>query len=101
MTIQDQIKEYELLKIQSKSLDNKIKELNDSIKDYMVENSIDNTSILPEGGKIELRYKSTWKYPEEVEDLKEKYDSEKKRAEMDGTAKEVKNPFIQYTQPKV
>jgi hypothetical protein len=100
MTIQDQIKEYELLKIQSKALDAKMKELNDGIKDYMVENEIDNTSVLPEGGKIELRYKSTWKYPEEVEDLKEKYDSEKKRAEMDGTAKEIKNPFIQYTAAK-
>lgn len=100
MTIQEQIKKYELLKIQAKALDAEMKELNDDIKDYMVENDIDATPELPEGGKIELRYKSTWKYPEEVEELKDKYDSEKKRSELDGTAKEVKNPFIQYTQPK-
>lgn len=101
--ISDDIREYERLKVEAKTIATKIERLGASIAVFMDQEGTEETEELPMGGKIQCLYKKSWDYskdPRVTEAVQALSDTEQ-RSRLEGIAKETVNPYIKYLPPKV
>lgn len=94
--IGDDVKQYESLKLEEKRLKSKIEELGNAILVCMEQEGIDETSVLPMGGKITLNRKDSFSYSPAVDGLESLLKEQKNREQLDGTAQKTTTHFIKY-----
>ena len=89
-------KEYEGLKIEITTLEDRAKELKEIILPHMKTDK----KIQLKYGKLYLKSMPKWEYSPVVDQLKEALDDRKKNEQADGTAQMVENYVLEYRKDK-
>ncbi len=91
--------EYAVIEAQIKDLENKKDELRGGILKEMVESGEE--SIDTAVGKFSVTRLKTWKYPEEVVEIGEKFKAAKAKAESTGDATYEEKESLRFTKIKL